>query len=389
MWIGYVTLPNGPDGKRRRKKVSSVSKSGAVAKLKVLRADLDKAGDLPTSSPLLSAWLDQWLERIARPRLKPRTLEGYRGQVERYIKPSIGTVRLDRLTPEHVRKMHAYVTDGGRSTTTALQAHRILAKALTDAVREGRVMRNAAQLLDAPTRAVVEREALTAEQAVMLLRSIATDPMGARWVLALMAGMRQGECLGLTWDMVDLETGIITVAWQSQRLAWNHGCGPAVGGRRPCGMKRGGNCPERQSPIPDGQEGEELGRGLWLIRPKSRRSWRRIVMPDFLIEVLRRHRDTHPGRFAFTADDGLPVDPSDDYQAWMAALDAAGLPRVPLHSARHTTATLLYALGVPEQTRMEILGHSSATTTAGYTHVDVTMQREAMRQLGVLLALES
>lgn len=383
-WVGYVTLPS-HDGKRRRKVVTDRTKDGVVAKLRAVNRELAKAGDLPTSSPTLEQWANRWLTETAAKRLKPRTLDSYRGVFDRYVLPPIGKVRVDKLTPAHVRQMHTYVTDTkGLSTTTALQAHRVLAKCLTDAERDGLTVRNVATLLDAPRKAVVERPSLTVEQAITLLRSVADDPHGApRWSLALFAGMRQGECLGLRREHVDLEAGTITVAWGLQRLTWKHGCTKA----RPCGKQRAGYCPHRTMGIPDGMEAVQAHGNLWLLRPKSRKSWRRVPMAAPLWEVMRRHVDgMDPKALVFTTPDGLPWDPSDDSKVWHRALDAAGLPSMPLHSARHTAASLLFGLGVPEQTRMDILGHASATTTAGYTHDrDLTMSREAMAQYGRLL----
>lgn len=382
-WFGSVTLPS-HGGARRRKVVSGKTKDVVVAKLRLLKRELNRAGDLPTSSPTLDQWATRWLTDTAAKRLKPRTLDSYRGVVVRYIIPAIGKVRLDKLTPTHVRQMHTYVIGKGLSTTTALQAHRVLAKCLTDAERDGLVTRNVAGLTDAPPRAVVERDSLTSDQAVTLLRSVAADEFAAvRWSLALFAGMRQGECLGLRREYVDLEAGTITVAWQIQHLTWKHGCTKA----HPCGRKRGGDCPLRTMRIADGQEAAQAHGNLWYLRPKSRKSWRRIPMAPPLWEIMRRHcADLAPDELVFTTADGLPVHPSDDSKAWHAALDAAGLPSMPLHSARHTAASLLFGLGVPEQTRMDILGHASATTTAGYTHDrDLTMSREAMAQYGRLL----
>src|SRR5699024_5037012 len=182
---------------------------------------------------------------------------------------------------------------------------------------------------------------------------------------------------GLMRDAVDLDEGVIRVEWALHRLTWEHGCSPR------CKYRSAGWCPRRTVTVPDWQESQHVEGALWLLRPKSRRSWRRVVMAPMLHEIMRRHLASVSGDLVWGV-----VDPRDDYEAWKAALDKAGLPHVPLHSLRHTTATLLYALGVPEQTRMEILGHSSATTTAGYTHVDLTMQRDAMRELGSALALE-
>ncbi|QCB93281.1 tyrosine-type recombinase/integrase [Cellulomonas shaoxiangyii] len=392
LWVGYVTLPDGPDRKRRRKVITARDRATVQRKLRDLRAELDRTGDLPTASPTLEAWLTQWLDRIAAPRLKPRTLDTYRGYVDRYLVPTIGRIRLDKLTAAHVRKVHDAVTGQGLSSTTALQAHRILAKALTDAVREGRVSRNVATLTDAPRKAVSTRGALTAEQARTLLVSVAADDyQAAAWSVALLGGLRQGERLGLTWDAVDLERGMLTISWQLQRLTWSHGCGARRKDETwPCGKVRGGSCPKREVHIPAGQEAEQVHGGLWLTRPKSRAGWRQVPMAPLLATVLSTYMDAHPAGMAglVFADPktGVPMDPSRDTALWDAALRAAGLPDVALHSARHTTATLLYELGVPERTRVLIMGHSSATTTAGYTHVADPLMRDAMDRLGALLS---
>jgi integrase len=83
--------------------------------------------------------------------------------------------------------------------------------------------------------------------------------------------------------------------------------------------------------------------------------------------------------------DGRPVGPRDDYDNWQAALNTAGLPPAPLHVARGTTATLLAEAGVPEDIRMQILGHVSVTAHRGYVYRDQTQTRQAMTALDQLL----
>jgi integrase len=391
LWTAVVELPAVGD-ERRRKVIRSKDKAVAARKLKEVRAELDRAGDLATSSPTVAVWMRTWLDRIARPRLKPRTFETYEGYVDRYIVPAIGKIRLDKLTTAHVRKVHEQVTVvSGLSSTTALQAHRILAKSLTDAMREGRVSRNVATLTDAPRKAVSTRGALVSDHARALLVSVANDETAAaQWSIALLTGMRQGERLGLTRDAIDLDAGVITVSWQLQRLRWEHGCGARRSDRTwPCGKSRGGSCPDRHLDVPAGQEAKRVYGGLWLTRPKSRAGWREVPMPPLLAEVMTRYLASHqPGDegLIFVRTDRHPIDPRDDSAAWDRALRDAGLPDVVLHSARHTTATLLLELGVPEKVRVQIMGHSSATTTAGYTHVADPLMRDALGRLGTLLA---
>jgi integrase len=259
--------------------------------------------------------------------------------------------------------MQDFILGQGKSPTTALSAYRILAKALADALRDGRVTRNVAAVADAPKRAISKRGALTATQARQLLTSNSSDlSNAARLSIALLAGLRQGEKLGLTADMIDLKRGIITVAWQLQSLKAN-------------------------VQIPPHHEAIQITNSLWLTRPKSRAGWREVPMAPQLQQILAHYLERFPPNKhgLIFHNNGNPIPPAKDGRDWKQALSNANLEHVPLHSARHTTATLLHSLGVPDLVRISILGHSSSTVTAGYTHVTTEEAIEAMNKLGRLI----
>lgn len=399
MWLAALPLPDGPGGARRRKYVSSKSEEGVKEKLRKAKRELARAGNLSTSSPTVRQWATIWLKEKKK-NLKPGTYVSYEGPMMRYVLPSIGKIRLERLTADHIRRVHDYIViEKGLSPTTALGAHRILAKCLTDAKREGRVVENVAQNLDAPRKAISKRGSLTADDARTLLVAASTDPVAAvHWSLALLAGLRPGERLGLTREFVNLDRGVITVAWQLQRLRWEHGCLPKgdpvpdKGKAWPCGKKPGGYCPKRHVEIPADQEATRIDGGLWLTRPKSRAGWREVPMAAPLLAVMRRYLEqAEPGMSDLVLHRGdarrRPIDPSHDGASWHRWLDIAGLEQVEPYTARHTTATLLHKLGVPELTREAILGHSDATVTAGYTHISSTEKVDAMSKLGDFLTL--
>jgi integrase len=251
-------------------------------------------------------------------------------------------------------------------------------------MREGLLTKNVAALAGSPAIRQEIREPLTADQAKALLMTLAGTPDRAVTVAtALFTGMRPGERLGLTRDAIDLQRGIITVSWQLQRVTWGHGCGGS------CGRVRGADCPQRVAPIRPNLDAEHVTGGLWLIRPKSRRGWREVPICAPLAEMLAQWVDTRPPGphgLVFTGPDGRPIDPAADSKAWRADLAAAGLPPIELYSLRHTTATLLAELEMPEQQRMQILGHSTATVTRGYTHVTSATSAATMERLGELLA---
>lgn len=395
-WVASVELPS-IDGKRRRKVVVRAAKGDAQRELKKLRDALERAGDLPTSSITLSTWLDVWWERYAAGRLKVSTRPSYQSKIEQYIRPSIGRYRLDRLGAEHVVRLRDYVLKEKKlSSSTAQGAHRVLSVILSDAEREGKISRNPCSLVKAPSRAVHRSKEgvtyLTSAQARALLASVDAGDGNvsqelALWSTALLTGMRPGERLGLTRDAIDFERGVITVSWQLQRLAWEHGCGEQGDDGWPCGRTKGGNCPDKRLDIPGDQEVVRVDGGIYMSRPKTSAGWRVVPMAGPLHAVLQRYVETHgPGLngLVFTRDGRRPLDPTDDNERWDAALQRAGLPDVNRHSARHTCNTILTELGVPVDVRQKILGHASrAVNEAVYTHTSDVRVVEAMKALGV------
>ncbi|MCL2611987.1 MAG: tyrosine-type recombinase/integrase [Nocardioidaceae bacterium] len=389
MWVAAVTLPPAADGKRRRKVIVRAKYGDAQKALTKLRDDLERNGDLPTATTTLARWCDVWWERYAMHDLKVKTREGYRSKIENYIKPSIGSVRLDKLGPDHVHRVRDYITDRGLTTTTARGAIAVLSSILAAAEREQKIGRNPCDLVRKPAAAKRERLYLTNAQALQMLT--AHDPADgtvprdlAMWATAFLAGLRAGERLGLTRESVNVETGVLTVMWQLQRITFEHGCGD-----EPCGRARGGNCPKRRLSIPGDQEVRHVEGGLYLTRPKTAAGWREFTMPPLLTETLRTYlKNTEPGMcgLIFTRDLGRPIDPKDDAIAWDAALRAAQLPDVDRHSARHTCNTILTELGFPVDVRQKIIGHASkAVNEAVYTHTSDARVTEATAALGTAM----
>jgi integrase len=385
MWIGSVDLGKDGSGKRRRRTVSSADYPAAVVKMRALLRARDD-GALPTERSTTTAWLTRWLEEIVHPRVKPRTFDDYASVVTHYLIPHLGAHRLNELAPSHVRTMHRALTTGpdAVSAATAQKAHRVLAKALNDAIREGIVLRNVATLVDAPRRLPTSQPALTSGQARALLLAAhdAEDRMLTRWATALLTGARQGEVIGMEWSRLDLDTGTADISWQLQRLTSHHGCGGT------CGHRRASTCPKAVLNLPAGFEARPLGGGLALTRPKSNAGVRLVPLVPALVAMLRHHRDSAPtavSGLVWTQPDGSPLTPDRDHRAWKAALVRAELPPIPLHSARHTAASLLLEAGVDQHVIASIVGHSSIITTRGYMHVSLDHARDGLGTLAAIL----
>jgi integrase len=121
-----------------------------------------------------------------------------------------------------------------------------------------------------------------------------------------------------------------------------------------------------------------------------------VGLPNSLVELLRRHRAEQDrdrqaarqlwseGEFVFTSRTGEPINPNTDYHAWRALTKRAGVRDARLHDARHTAATVLLVLGVPERTVMQ-----TTAMAARYQHFTDPIRREvAARVEGLLWASE-
>lgn len=382
-WHGRVTMGVRDDGRADRRHVTGRTQREVVQKVRALERARD-GGQVaaPGRPPTVEAWLTHWVERVAAPSVRAKSLAGYRTAVYRHLVPRIGAHRLDRLTPEHIEAMYAALLADGLAPATVHQAHRTLRTALGEAFARGRLVVNPAVRAKAPRLVEAEVEPLDLRDARRILVAAEEVRNGTRYALALALGLRQGEALALAWDDVDLDesTPTLTVRRALQRHVWQHGCTPP----KSCGRKRGADCPQRH------------GGGLVLVPPKSRAGRRTIALPHPLAQALRAHRVRQleqrlaagsmwvDHNLVFCQANGRPLDPRADLRDWKRLLTAAGVRDARLHDARHTAATMLLVQGVDPRTVMDLLGWSNITMTRRYQHVVDELRVEAARRIGAL-----
>jgi integrase len=212
-----------------------------------------------------------------------------------------------------------------------------------------------------------------------LLKEAGKRRNSARWAIALALGLRQGEALGLKWIDIDLDAGSLIVRRGRQRPRWQHGC------KGRCSRKIDGHCPDR------------IALRTETADTKSRAGRRAIGLPDELVALLRKHRDEQAherqtaaqlwqeGEWVFTTPTGQPVNPRTDYTEWKRLLKAAGLRDARLHDARHTAATVLLLLEVPERAVMSIMGWSNTAMAARYQHLTAKIRSNVAKRVGGLL----
>jgi integrase len=410
-WHGRVTMGIRDDGKPDRRHVERKTEAEVIEAVRTLEKQRDsgkvkKAG----RSWTVEKWLTHWLENIALPSVRYKAGNAYRTAVNKHLIPNLGAHRVDKIEPEHFEKLYAKMLKSGLKAATAHQVHRTARTAFGEALLRGHITGNPVELAKAPRVEEHEIEPFEANEIGRLLVTALARRNGVRFVLALALGTRQGETIGLKWSRLDREHRALRIAKQLQRQTWQHGCDNP----HKCGTKyhKVRSCPEdckrhHRKPCPPPCPPDCVSHARWCpqrhggglveVDVKSSAGRRGIVLPNRLYDLLMTHEEQqakerehagsewHGGEWMFTQPNGKPLDPRRDLDEWKALLEEAGVREARLHDARHTAATVLLVLGVPERAVMEFMGWSNSTMAKRYQHMTGGLRRDIADQLNEFL----
>lgn len=278
-----------------------------------------------------------------------------------YILPTLGAIRLDRLSSSDIADWKTRMNDTGLSLRTKRNMFNDLSAVLNYALSLKLISEN-------PARSIGNfRDPYFSHTAEVLhfytpeefLRYIhAAESFCSRpsercyyvfFVLAYYTGMRKGELNALKWSDIDLDARIIHV-------------------RRSVTQKL-------------------KGRGIVETPPKNKSSYRDIGIPTVLLDVLKDHRSLQQADPHFTEDYRVCGGPNclsdttiSNHNIKYAT--AANLPVLRIHDFRHSHASLLVNYGINIQEVARRLGHSNVQQTWNtYAHL---YPKEEERALAVL-----
>ncbi len=349
-WVCEITLED-----HNRKQYYFKTEKEALEKRRTSLNELAQ-GILATGpQQTVKQYLEYWLEDVYKVSVRPTTFRNCRVLVHKYLIPGLGHIKLQKLTAQHVQSFYARKLREGIKASRVKNIHVALHTALEHARRMKLISINVCADVQLPQPERHEQLPLTPEQARLLLQKVKEHRLEGLLTLALATGMREGELLGLRWSDVDLEKGMLRVA---RTLTY--------------------------VPGPGFVEGE----------PKTAKGKRTILLPQFVIETLKRHRVTQLGKrlavgaawvdrdLVFPDDDGDFLFAVKLLRRFYKLLKEIGLPRIRFHDLRHSAATLLLSMGVPHKVVQELLGHSNISITMDvYTHVLPSMQKDAMEKM--------
>lgn len=350
-WTVVIEAGRDPATGQRRRIYKAVrgNKTQAKQVMDQLLAELQQGTYVKPEKITLAEYLNEWLETACKPRLAPKTIEGYATCINRHIGPALGQIYLSDLQPMHIQMLYTDLLNKGLSKRTVELVHTVLRAGLKQAVKWQMIPRNPADATEPPRPQRREMQALGPQELQRILDAAAESPIADVVLLAAYTGMRRGEILALRWEDVDLQNKVIFVQRNLVRV--------------------------NQETI--------------IKTPKTQRGSRRIPIDDEIVSALRRLRSVSQSDWVFSRKDGSPLDPSTVTHQFKRIARQAGFPSLRLHDLRHTYATILLTQGVQAKVVQELLGHESITTTIDtYTHVVESLQREAANIIGNALRNE-
>jgi integrase len=281
----------------------------------------------------------------------PAKWAAYRSHLRNHVLPRFGTVpiaRIDRLAVKaFVKHLHTRLADSSVRDVLSL-----LSMLLREAVADRRIPFNPCHGVRTVTGARAERPHATTGQVLTIADRVSRDSDRALIITAAYTGMRWGELAGLARTHTHLDDGLLRVD-------------PDVGALH------------------------EVGGTLYLGPPKTRDSARDILIPPFLIDLLRTQLDSHDEDQIFTGErGGLLRRSTFSRRMWQPAVNGnarrghpAVLPGMHFHDLRHTHKTWLIEDDIPEVAQAKRLGHRLPGVRGIYSHVTPAMNQRIIDRL--------
>lgn len=355
-WEGRFTVGFDPGtGKQIQRSVTGKTQKEVSQKIREATTELDRGTYKEPSRLTVAEWLDTWT-RDYLGGVKPLTAQTYTEQVKKHIKPSLGAIKLESLTTQMIQTFYNGLTKGDNplSPKTVKNIHGVLHKALAQAEANGLIRANPTKACVLPKMQKKEIRPLDSSDIMRLLDAAKNDDYINLFTVAIFTGMRQGELLGLSWDCVDFDLGVITVKQQLQRK--------------------------------DGK--------YYLLTPKSGKP-RRVTPAPLVLDALRNEQKrqnedqavagsvwSNPLNLVFTDASGKNLVRRTVDKHYKKILEQSGLDDHRFHDLRHTFAVTSLVAGDDIKTVQENLGHATAAFTLDvYSHVTDQMRKDSASRM--------
>lgn len=353
-----VTGVNPGTGKPIRRSIYADTQKEARRQMTAILRELDRGTYQTPNRITVSEWMQEWMTTFCAGKVKPLTYQSYEGIIKNHIVPAIGAVELQAVKGTHVQRLYNSMTKAGLSGKTVKNVSAVLHKALSVALKQGIIQANPCDAAELPKVEHHEISPLTDEDIPRFLAAIDGSPMRNAYALCLFAGLREGECLGLSWKQVDFQRGRIVVSQQLQK--------------------------------------EKVKGGRYYIAPSTKSGKPRTIEPpsiafEYLRAEKRRQAENqlkagplwnNPDGLVFTNELGRHYVILTFYKNFKKIAASIGRPDARPHDLRHTAATVAIASGADIKSVQDLLGHATASFTLNvYAHTSEQMMKDTAARM--------
>lgn len=331
--------------------------------LKKLQATLPSiSNDMPFIS-LLSEWLSK-----RKPFLQPNTYETYKSEIAHHLSPYFSNlgVTLQKLTSYDIEEYYSYEISRGLSPNSVIRFHSLIFSAFKYAEEKSYIIRNPMKKVKRPKSAPFipnVYDANTINELFIATRHLKIYPA---IILAATLGLRRSEIAGLTWDSINLNTGIVTIKQKMVKV----------------------------------RDEEQLSKRL-----KTETSYRCLSLPKITLDFLKRlkakqdvSKQTCTSKIKIQNYKYVCIDEKGNRLSMQRITGSFrdfmdnsnnSFPKIRFHDLRHSCACILLNAGCNMKQVQEWLGHSNFAFTAKvYIHLSAKEKEYAASRLDYALNLD-
>lgn len=322
-WKIYINYGYDPRTGRRKRKCKTIRGSRRDAELLKSQMLLD---DSALGKMRLGEYAQIYLE-CKKDKVRPVTLNGYRKNVDQLMDSDLAFIKIAEVE-KHEQQVREWIYEP-KTAGAQMNRYATLRQILRQAKRKNLIRCCVTDFIDPPKSETPEKETITSETLPAYLAAVRGLCIEAGILVMLGCGLRRSEALGLRWDDIQWEQG----EGYYGRFEIVRGCYTAKGG------------------------------GVYFDEPKTSKSRREILMPEWVGSRLHEiYKESH-GEYLCEDEEGL-ICPDRFTKRWIRTLKNNGLPKILIKNLRHSCGTMLVREAcVPVSDVQQLLGHTSYHTT--------------------------